>query len=239
MKAKLTFIKELEINNPRTEVTSCFWIEAMPVMEEVEDVDANLEEEITFEVCNSAKLVANFRTVLFPNNVKFMEQLQLLSDKFTAWEERETDELPKMPFIYLDRYEVGAPEPYFRRFMTDGDDHVVGDWILAGSGDVFDPRDPLKRKVFTSLVVTCLCDKELNAEGIYAPRESVNEKATRSWREGVKISDTHGCAMFAPVEETLKLETKRTISETKEVVKDVELLSDTVPPIKTTERRRL
>ena len=130
MKSQITKIDAVEMENALNEINVCFYIEASPIAENKE-LDEMSEEDLNnllksgdiTNVFNSSRNISPFRTVLFPNDERVMKLFGKI------WEEGEKaikkGEKPIYPTINLNRFEVDAPEPYFRRYVNDNEDNGI------------------------------------------------------------------------------------------------------------------
>lgn len=218
---------EYEVSNPINDITSCFYIVATPIAKEdeseIEDLDTFLTNggDIT-ELANRSN-ISPFRTLLFPNSVKIMEAfIKILDDNV---EREEKGIKPIFPTVNLNRFNVDAPEAYFRRYVNDGDGVKAGDWIKAQEGDEVDSNDPLQRKIFRTISVTSLCKTNENGEDI--PTENITRKALRAWTVGLETEAGNG-KMLTPVAARLKAEAERAKQrESNESVNADEILTTT------------
>lgn len=206
MLCQITSVLDYPVQNSTSDVQTCFLITATPIVEENGDIDIDAlfaEGGDISQLANKAN-ISPFRTILFPINTKVENAFLTLIDdneKRAAKGEKE-----RYPTINLNRFEVQAPEPYFRRLTKDSDTGKEGDYILASSEDEIIENDPKGRKVFHTLWVTSICN---TVDGKDIPTENITRKALRAWQSGLEVVAGNGY-MLEPCKETLEKENKRT-----------------------------
>lgn len=211
MLSRVIFVGAHDMKETRGVKTS-FYIEAKPIVEESQE-EVDLSKEISWNVVNSAPIVSDFKTVLFPNNGAIEKALQAIADKFEDADNLSDDEynklLDSMPVINLSRFAVDAPKAYFRRYYNDSEDGTIhaGDFIVASESDEFLPNDPYKRKLFKSITVTSLV--KIDEKGVEVAAEDINRKAAYLWRSNLEINDEKGFSIFEIAEDVMKKEAVR------------------------------
>lgn len=201
-------MQDYDVDNGFNDINVCFLITATPIATnetEISDEDLNrmLLEGGDISELNNTSNISPFRTVLFPNSVKIMNAfIKLIDDNE---ERKDKGEKPIYPTINLNRFEKPTPEPYFRRYVNDGEGVRAGDWIIAEKDDETLPNDPMKRKVFRSIWVTSICKTE---NGIDIPTENVVRKAARAYTNGL-TTDAGAGKMICPCAEQLELENRK------------------------------
>lgn len=234
MKSQIIEMVEHEVSSPVNDITSCFYIVAQPIVEEgeddIEDLDTFLANggDIT-DLANKSN-ISPFRTLLFPNSERIMNAfIKVIEDNEDRIDRKEK---PIYPTINLNRFEVEAPEPYFRRFVKDTEENKAGQWIKAQQGDETDPNDPLQRKIFRTITVTSLCKTDEN--GNDTPTENITRKALRAWTVGLETEAGNG-KMLTPVAARLRAEAVRAKAKESEDTSADEILANKAPR---RERRR-
>lgn len=210
MKSQITKIDAVETENAFNGINVCFYIEASPIVENKE-LDGMSEEELNdllesgdiTNVFNSSRNISPFRTILFPNDERVMKLFGKIWEK--GKKAMEKGEKPTYPTINLNRFEVEAPEPYFRRYVNDNEDNGIkaGDWILAEEGDETDETDEKGRKLFRTIWVTSTC--KTDTDGKDTPIENTVRKAKRAWVNGLETDAGTG-KMFTPAKKQLEKE---------------------------------
>lgn len=205
---KVKPFKMTEVNG----VTTSFYIEARPIrVESEDDAEIDLSKEISWDVVNSAPIISDFQTLLFPNNQKVEDAFWKLADMFENFDQKDADEMQAIrdaaPVINLARFSVDAPKPYFRRYVNSYEGVRAGDYIVAEGKDEFLPNDPYKRKLFKTISVTSLV--RIDEHGREVAVENLNRKAARQWTTNLEVNKDSGFPIFEIVEDVMKREAVR------------------------------
>ena len=194
MKCIIEFAQKIGFQNESLNgVKSCLYIKACKYIKSTVDSGINEEEDGTYigtDFLNSGTNNTLNKVLFFDSTdieKAYLKQFSKLFDLETG--EKVTE---KNVYINLKRIDVNIGVEFYQRFVSDGNDHVKGDFIKDSEGN---------KRIFNSIPVVVVCDS--NDE----PKENATSLAKRNWDTNLASREDFS-RIFVPVElyENLRLE---------------------------------